>query len=136
MSPLSGHYWGVPGFLIFWILFVVAFGLFARRLYFLFRLIRLGKPENRFDKIVTRACARLVCQHFPIVYLEECYPQRPVRNRPCDDVLGFRSVCNRLCYLYRFGGRFWSLESCSSAAHLRGFISQSWISLPCFSSSP
>jgi Fe-S oxidoreductase len=55
MSPLSGHYWGVPGFLIFWILFVIAFGLFARRLYFLYRSIRLGKPENRFDKIITRA---------------------------------------------------------------------------------
>ena len=55
MSPLSGHYWGVPGFVIFWVLFVIAFGLFARRLYFLYRSIRLGKPENRFDKIVTRA---------------------------------------------------------------------------------
>ena len=55
MSPLSGNYWGVPGYIIFWVLLAVAFGLFARRLYLLFRLIRLGKPENRFDKIVTRA---------------------------------------------------------------------------------
>ncbi len=34
---------------IFWVLFAVAVGLFGRRLYLLFRLIRLGQREDRFD---------------------------------------------------------------------------------------
>ena len=55
MSPLSGNYWGVTGFIVFWVLLAVALSLFARRLYFLYRSIRLGKPENRADKLVARA---------------------------------------------------------------------------------
>ena len=55
MSPLSGSYWGVPGYIIFWVLFFIAFSLFARRLFLLVRLIRLGKPENRFGNLVARA---------------------------------------------------------------------------------
>jgi hypothetical protein len=50
MSPTGATYLGISGYIVFWVLFVVAFGLFAQRTYFLFRLMRLGKPENRFDK--------------------------------------------------------------------------------------
>ena len=46
--------------LIFWVLFVVAVGLFAQRAYFLFCLMRLGKPENRFDRIGERIKTMLV----------------------------------------------------------------------------
>ena len=49
MSPVSATYWGISGYIIFWVFFVVAAGLFVQRTWFLFRLIRLGKPENRFD---------------------------------------------------------------------------------------
>ncbi len=59
MSPVSATYWGVPGFFIFWGLFAIAFGLFLRRFYFLFRLVRLGKPENRFDRIGQRITSTL-----------------------------------------------------------------------------
>ena len=58
MSPVSAL--GVPGYIIFWVLFAAAFGLFAQRIYFLFRLMRLGKSENRFDKIGQRIKTTLV----------------------------------------------------------------------------
>lgn len=54
MSPVTATYWGIPGHVIFWILFVIAFGLFLQRVYLLYRLIRLGKPEDRFDQISQR----------------------------------------------------------------------------------
>ncbi|MDP2968985.1 MAG: hypothetical protein Q8P64_07245, partial [Deltaproteobacteria bacterium] len=60
MSPVSATYWSIPGYAIFWVLFAIAFGLFAQRFYFLFRLMRLGKPENRFDRIGQRIKTMLV----------------------------------------------------------------------------
>lgn len=54
MSPVSATYWGIPGYVIFWVLFIVAFSLFAKRLYFLYRLMSLGKQENRFDRMGER----------------------------------------------------------------------------------
>jgi len=60
VSPVSTTYWGIPGYVIFWVLFVIAFGLFAQRFYFLFRLMRLGKQENRFDRIGQRIKTMLV----------------------------------------------------------------------------
>ena len=60
MSPVSATYWGIPGTIIFWVLFAIAFGLFAQRVYFLFRLMRLGKQENRFDRIGERIKTMLV----------------------------------------------------------------------------
>ena len=60
MSPVSATYWGIPGYVIFWILFAIAFGLFAQRFYFLFRLMCLGKQENRFDRIGERIKTMLV----------------------------------------------------------------------------
>jgi Fe-S oxidoreductase len=60
MSPVSATYWGITGYAIFWVLFVIAFGLFAQRLYFLFHLMCLGKNENRFDRIGQRIKTMLV----------------------------------------------------------------------------
>jgi Fe-S oxidoreductase len=54
MSVVSATYWGIPGYVIFWVLFIIAFGFFAQRLYVLFRLMNLGKRENRFDRIAQR----------------------------------------------------------------------------------
>jgi Fe-S oxidoreductase len=54
VNPASTTYWGIPGLVIFWALFAIAIGLFVQRAYFLFRLMRLGKPENRFDRIGQR----------------------------------------------------------------------------------
>ncbi len=60
MSPVSGTYWGIPGYLVFWVLFAIAFGLFLQRVYLLYRLMRLGKPEDRFDRIGERIKNMLV----------------------------------------------------------------------------
>jgi len=60
VSPVSETYWGIPGYVIFWVLFAIAFGLFAQRFYFLFRLMLLGRKENRFDQIGERIKAMLV----------------------------------------------------------------------------
>ena len=54
MLPTGATYLGISGYIIFWVLFAVAFVLFAQRTYFLFRLMRLGKPENRFDQVWQR----------------------------------------------------------------------------------
>jgi Fe-S oxidoreductase len=59
VSPVSATYWGITGYAIFWVLFIVAFVLFTRRAYLLIRLIRLGKKENRFDSLVYRTIRML-----------------------------------------------------------------------------
>ena len=55
MSPLTVNYWSVTSFVVFWVLLAVALSLFARRLLLIISLIRLGKPENRFGNLVSRA---------------------------------------------------------------------------------
>jgi Fe-S oxidoreductase len=51
MSPVSATYWGISGYVIFWVLFAVAIGLFSRQAYFLVRVMLLGQKENRFDRL-------------------------------------------------------------------------------------
>ena len=46
MSPLANSYLGIPGYVLFWVLFAVALGLFVQRLVLLIRLLRLGRPER------------------------------------------------------------------------------------------
>lgn len=54
MSPVSATYWGIPGYAIFWFLFIIAFALFVQKVYVLLRLMSLGKQENRFNSIGQR----------------------------------------------------------------------------------
>jgi len=42
MSPVSLAYWGIPGYVIFWVLSVAAVSLFLWRAYRLWRYLRLG----------------------------------------------------------------------------------------------
>jgi len=51
MSPVSASYWNISGYIIFWALFAIAFGLFTQRVYFLFRLVSIGQEENRFQRM-------------------------------------------------------------------------------------
>jgi Fe-S oxidoreductase len=60
VSPVSATYWGIPGYVIFWALFAIAFVLFLQRVYFLLRLMRLGKQENRFGSMGERVKGMLV----------------------------------------------------------------------------
>jgi hypothetical protein len=50
MSPVAG----IPGFVIFWALFLIGVALFIRRAYLLVRLLKLGRAENRFDRLPYR----------------------------------------------------------------------------------
>ncbi len=54
MSPVAASYINIPGYVIFWILFAIALGLFVQRIYFLIRLLKLGRSENRFDHLAYR----------------------------------------------------------------------------------
>ena len=54
MSPVSLTYWGISGYVIFWVLFALAVGLFLHRLYQLGRYLSLGKGEGRFGQLVRR----------------------------------------------------------------------------------
>ena len=54
MLPVAESYLGIPGYVIFWVLFVVAVGLFVQRAYLLVRLLKLGRSENRFDRLAYR----------------------------------------------------------------------------------
>ncbi len=54
MSPLSATYWGIPAYVLFWVLTAIAVGLFARRAYFLFRLMSMGKPAGEFGSMPKR----------------------------------------------------------------------------------
>ena len=60
MTPVSDIYWHISGYAIFWILFAIAFGLFAQRVYFLFRLLRLGRREERSQNLRRRIKTMLV----------------------------------------------------------------------------
>jgi len=60
MTPVSDIYWHISGYAIFWILFAIAFGLFAQRAYFLFRLLRLGRKEERSQNLRRRIKTMLV----------------------------------------------------------------------------
>jgi len=55
MSPAKETYGVIPGFVLLWAAFLVAMGLFVRRISFLYRLLRLGQPEHRTDHLVERA---------------------------------------------------------------------------------
>lgn len=54
MSPVSLIYWGIPGYVIFWAIFLVALALFLRRAYKLWCYLRLGKGWDRFTNIPKR----------------------------------------------------------------------------------
>ncbi len=56
MAPISG----IAGYAIFWFLFAFAFGLFARRMYYLSRYLMLGKGEKRFDHPVRRLGSTII----------------------------------------------------------------------------
>jgi Fe-S oxidoreductase len=54
MSPPADSYLGIPGYALFWVLLAVALALFMWRVRLLMRLLRLGRPEGRFDRPLHR----------------------------------------------------------------------------------
>jgi len=59
MSPVAANYLGIPGYVVFWFLFAIALGFFIQRLYLLIRLLKLGRPENRSDRLFYRFTSML-----------------------------------------------------------------------------
>jgi Fe-S oxidoreductase len=55
MSAVSTTYFGIPGYVIFWVIFALAIGLFSHRMYQLVRYMLLGRREESYGQIVRRA---------------------------------------------------------------------------------
>ena len=60
MSPVSMTYWGIPGYVIFWVLFAFAISLFVRKMYQLGHYLRLGRGEGGFGRIIKRLLSTAV----------------------------------------------------------------------------
>jgi Fe-S oxidoreductase len=54
MVPTGAQLGPVPGWAILWVVFLTAVGLFAWRVTFLIRLLKLGRSEKRWDRIPER----------------------------------------------------------------------------------
>ena len=59
MSLAAESYLGISGYIIFWVLFAIALGLFVQRAYLLVRLLTLGRRDYRFDRIGYRLLSAL-----------------------------------------------------------------------------
>lgn len=59
MSPVSLTYWGIPGYVIFWVIFAVAIALFLFRVFKLWRYLQLGSGWGSFDGIPKRILTAL-----------------------------------------------------------------------------
>jgi len=60
MSPVSMSYWGISGYIIFWVIFAVAVGLFLQRIYQLGRYMFLGRREGKFGHLLMRVLNTIV----------------------------------------------------------------------------
>jgi Fe-S oxidoreductase len=60
MSPVSLSYWGISGYIIFWVIFALAVGLFLNRMIQLGRYLSLGKKEAKFSHLVKRVLRTIV----------------------------------------------------------------------------
>ena len=71
MSPTTTAYLGIPGYVIFWGLFVRVLAWFAQRAYKLWSLGRLGGPDSRLDGAGSRIKTMLL-----YVFLQKCSLRR------------------------------------------------------------
>ncbi len=60
MSPLDTTYLGIPGYVIFWVLTIIAFGLFTYRISRLIRYMFLGRKEKGFGKLLRRGLSTAI----------------------------------------------------------------------------
>jgi Fe-S oxidoreductase len=59
MSPVSAVYWGIPGYAIFWVIFIIAIVLFSLRANKLWRYLRLGRGWEGLASIAKRLLTAL-----------------------------------------------------------------------------
>jgi len=67
MIDLFKTHFGISGYILFWVLFGVAFSLFLRRSFRLAKLVMLGKKEDRFDNMANR-----IVRAFSETLLQRC----------------------------------------------------------------
>ncbi|MBI4287190.1 MAG: 4Fe-4S dicluster domain-containing protein [Chloroflexi bacterium] len=71
MSPAAQTYLGIPGYIIFWVLFAVVVALFLQRAYKLWQFVRLGGPDSRSDHPGRRLATMI-----SYVFLQKCSLRR------------------------------------------------------------
>lgn len=54
MDPVAINILGIPGYVLLWVMTLVAFGLFGKRIIAFVRLLLRARPENRFDHLGRR----------------------------------------------------------------------------------
>jgi len=54
VDPVAIEILGIPGYVLFWIATLLAFGLFGRRVRILVKALLRARPENRFDRLGKR----------------------------------------------------------------------------------
>ena len=54
-DPTAGSLFGIPGYVVLWVVAVAALSLFSYRVWRLVAALRRGRPENRWDRIIARA---------------------------------------------------------------------------------
>jgi Fe-S oxidoreductase/nitrate reductase gamma subunit len=54
MNPIKVDIFGIPGIVLIWLITLIAFGLFGKRVYIFIKLLLKSKPENRFNNIGER----------------------------------------------------------------------------------
>ena len=60
MDPATTEILGIPGYMLFWVATLVAFGLFGRRIWLLVRLLHRAQPDDRFQKLGARIRSTIV----------------------------------------------------------------------------
>ncbi|MDI6779389.1 MAG: (Fe-S)-binding protein [Bacteroidota bacterium] len=54
MDPVTINIFGIPGYILLWVMALIAFGLFGKRIIAFIKLLLRARPENRFDQLGKR----------------------------------------------------------------------------------
>ena len=95
-DPATSVYWGVPGFIILWLLAIVSFTLFGLRVWRYVRTLRAARPENRIDHPLARAG----------LFVSQVLGQRRLMEEP---VIGLAHLVIFWAFVFYAGSFFWNL---------------------------
>ncbi len=95
-DPSTASYFGVPGYIILWIIAVIAVYFFVRRVIHLVRVLRLARPEARLDRVAKRTG----------LVVKNVFGQRRLLNEPAFGLAHFFIFWAFVFYAISF---FWNL---------------------------
>jgi len=95
-DPSLSMYLGVPGYVVLWLLALVAFGLFGRRTFYLVRVLLRGRPEVRWEEPVRRV----------MLVVKNVLGQRRLLNEP---VIGAAHFLIFWAFVFYATSFFWNL---------------------------